>query len=196
MRPCAFDAPGYGAYRARSVSRYETRELDPTTWTDHDVEALRKLGFDLVGRVDDGAQSVAVLARHDPETWALLYEGTPYVEYHSVFGRGFAVVTTDTPLRVDEFGEHEGQRERKTHLANHRFLPPDELLEAHRTVVEETAATWGPPRPVGPMEGAVARLRALEGKRSIDDYRSLLLIASVFVGTIALAVAALAYFGD
>lgn len=177
------------------MARYETRELEPSAWTDHDVEALRKLGFELVGRVDDGVQTVAVLARHEPETWALLYEGTPYVEYHSVFSRGFAVVTSDTPLRVDEFGEHEGRRERKTHLANHRFLPPGELFEAHRAVVAQVTAQRGAPRAVGTVDAALARLRALEGKRSLEDYKSLVLIASVFVATIALALAALAYFG-
>lgn len=181
---------------APAVTRYATGPLDSDGWTDHDLTAFRALGFEPLGRVEAGAHTVAVLSRAEPSTLALLYEGTPYIELHSVFGRGFALVTTDTPLRVDEFGEHEGERARKTHLAQHRFLPLDGLMRAHQARVDEVSAQRGPARPLDALDAAVARLRALEGRRSFDDYKGLALLAAVFVGTIVLAVGALAYFAD
>jgi len=174
------------------VKAVQTQEIG--SWTDHDLDAFRELGFEPVAQIDDQAQSIAVLSFHDPETFAFLYAGTPYVELHTVFARGFAVVTSDTPLRVDEFGEHEGRKERPGWIANHRFLPLPELLAAHRALVTEVSGQRGPPRDARDVRGALRRLHDLEGKRSLADYRGLFLLAAVFVGTIALAVGALFYF--
>lgn len=162
-------------------------------WSDHDLSTLEGLGFERLGRVEDGVHEIAVLVHREPETLALLYEGTPHIELHSVLGRGFAAVTTDAPLRVDEFGEHQGRRERPGAITEHRFVPAAELLDLHRGLVEELRSARGEPRPAG-REALERRIRDLKGKRPLSDYRGLLLIASIFVGTIALAIAALAYF--
>lgn len=178
------------------MKRFEHQPIEPSRWSDHDLSRFEALGFRPVARIDDGVQTVAAFQHPEHRTWAFLYEGTPYVEYHSVLGSGFAVVSTDTPLRVDEFGEHAGRKDRKRQVSNHAFLPAEALLESHLRLVEELASSRGAPQPVGGPREAIQRLKQLEGSRSLADYRGLLLLAAVFLGTIALAVAGLEYFGD
>jgi hypothetical protein len=155
-----------------------------------------ELGFEVQGRLDDGVNSVAVLTHTTPPTYAFLYAGTPFVELHSLFARGFSAITSDTPSRVDEFGEHEGRHDRRKSTSQHRFLDAASLLEAHRTLVRELTENRGPPHPTRGLQGAEQRLLSLAGRRSWRDVRALVTLALVFVGSLALAWAALAYFGE
>jgi len=176
------------------VKRFDRRALD--AWTDHDLEGLKSLGFEPQGRLEDGVHTIAVLTGAEPPTYVLLYEGTPYVEFQSFFKRGYAAVTTDTPLRVDEFGEHEGRRERHKTTSQHRFLEPQALFEAHRQLVGELSPRRGALRDTEGLDGAEKRLRDMEGRMSWRDLQAIITLILVFVATIALAAGALAYFGD
>lgn len=171
-------------------------KTDVGEWTDHDLDMLVALGFQVEGRLDDGVNSIAVLTSPEPPTYALLYEGTPYIELHTLFGRRYSAVTTDTPLRVDEFGEHEGRKERPRETVQHRFLESRALLDAHRRLVGELTEVRSAPRPTEGLQGAKQHLVALRGRRSWRDYQSLVALALVFISSIALAAGALAYFGE
>ncbi|MEM6860859.1 MAG: hypothetical protein AAF627_08920 [Myxococcota bacterium] len=173
-----------------------TENAEIGDWPDHELAQLEALGFVPMGRLDDGVNNVAVLTHPAPPTYALLYAGTPYVEFHSLHPRGYGSVTTDAPSRVDEFGEHEGRRDRPEGTTLHRLLEPAALFGVHKALVEELSPSRGSAQPTKGLEGARRRLEALVGRSSWRDIQSLATLALVFVSTIALAAAALSFFGE
>lgn len=173
-----------------------TAHDDVGAWSGRDLGSLEALGFEAQGRLEDGVNAIAVLTLAEPGTYACLYDGTPYVEFHTQLERGYWVVTTDTPSRVDEFGEHEGRREQPHRTTQHRFLEPDGLLQAHRQLVDEVATTRGAPRPALGLEGAQRMLLALHERRSWRDFWSIMKLILIFAASVALALGALTYFGE